>query len=150
MEYKYLYRGVNANLHKDTEGILLPKLMGEPFVREVFFGEKVYFGGGAVFGKSEQNAIVMHQQDSSEYKTSGVSTTPNYENAVKYATHNGKYESGVVYKVDASLLDKLEVKAYKVSEHAVKPAIPEDEEIILVAKDNAALPSEIIVEVIVI
>lgn len=126
----------------------MPKLVGEPFAREVFFGEKVYFGGGAVFGKSERNAVVMHQQDSSEYKTSGVSTTPNYENAVRYATHDGKYKLGVIYKIDASLLDKFKVKAYKVSDHAVKPAIPEDEEIILVAKDNSALPSEIIVEVI--
>ena len=147
MSDRYLYRGINSELYESMAGKLLPKLIGEPFEREVYFGEKLFYSSGAVFGRSERNAVLMHQQDSSKYKTSGVSMTPNYENAVKYATHNGKHSSGFVYKIDATLLNEYGIKACKVSEHVTIPAIPDDEEIILVASDNGALPVRIIVEV---
>ncbi|MBZ0131245.1 MAG: hypothetical protein K8F53_01405 [Rhodocyclaceae bacterium] len=117
-------------------------------IQPVYFGEKVYFGGGAVFGESERNAVIMHQQNSSEYPTPGVSTTPIYENAVRYATHKGRYSSGVVYKIDTALLAQYAVIAYPVSEYATKPAIPEDEEIILVASNFGVLPDGIIVDVV--
>jgi hypothetical protein len=52
-----------------------------------------------------------------------------------------------VYKIDTELLEKCGVSAYSVSEHATAPAIPDDEEVILVAKDFGPLPSEIVVEV---
>jgi hypothetical protein len=148
MNDRYLYRGVNPKMHADTGGTLTPKRIGEPFSREVYYGEKVYYGGGAVFGKTERNAVLMHQQNSNEYQTSGVSTTPIYENAVKYATNKGKYTSGIIYKIDTALLSQYDVKAYKVDEHVHIPAIPEDEEIILVAKDFGPLPKEIVIEVI--
>lgn len=114
----------------------------------MYWGEKVYWGGGAVYGESEKNAVIMHQQDSSEYPTSGVSTTPVFENAIRYATHNGKYASGFVYKIDADLLGQYGVTAYPVAEHAKKPAIPEDDEIILVASHFGVLPSGIVIQII--
>ena len=92
--------------------------------------------------------MVQHQRDSSKYPTSDVSTTPSLENARRYATHDKKYESGYVYKIDSDLLEKYGVAAYVVADHATLPAIPGDEEVILVALDFAALPSEIIVEVL--
>ena len=148
MSARYLYRGVNADFHRELGGELRPKLIGKPFKRPVYFGEKVYFGDGAVYGESERNAVIMHQQNSSEYPTSGVSTTPIFENAVRYATHDGRYSSGVVYKIDISLLAQYAVTAYPVSEHATKPAIPGDEEIILVASDFGVLPDGVIVDVV--
>jgi len=108
----------------------------------------VYYGGGATYGESQQNAVIMHQQDSSEYQTSGISTTPSFQNAARYATHNGKYSAGFVYKIDTQLLARYGVTAYEVAEHAVKPAIPSDEEVILVAKDFGLLPKGIVVEVV--
>jgi hypothetical protein len=148
MSSRYLYRGVNLELHRETGGELRPRATGKPFTRAVYYGEKAYYGAGAVYGVSEQNAVIMHQQDSSEYPTAGVSTTPIFENAVGYATHNGKYSAGFVYKIDTHLLSQFGVTAYPVAEHAEKPAIPDDEEIILVASDFGRLPNEIVIEVI--
>ncbi len=145
---QYLYRGVNPDLYRSTGGKLRPKACSEDFKRPVYYGEEVYYGDGTVYGESERNAVIMHQRDSSKYRTSGVSTTPIYENAVRYATHNGKHPSGYVYKIDTTLLEAHGVKAYSVDQHAVKPAIPEDQEVILVASDFGALPDEIIVEVV--
>jgi hypothetical protein len=148
MSDEILYRGANPDLHHRTGGKLKPKLEGEPFERHVHYGEDAYYSGGPVFGKSDRNAAIMHETDSSKYPTAGVSTTPIYENAVQYATHGGKYESGYVYKIDATLLDAYGVTAYYVNQHAVKPQIPEDQEVILVARDFGELPDEIIIEVI--
>ena len=145
-EVKYLYRGVNAELYKSTGGRLEPKLLGEKFERQAYWHEERYYRDGSVHGPSERNAVITHQRDSTKYPTSGISTTPNYERAVQYATHHGK--SGYVYKIDTALLDEHGVKAFPVDQHAVKPAIPEDREVILVAQDFGSLPDQIIVEVI--
>lgn len=144
---RYLYRGVNLDLHRRTGGKLKPKAVGEAFKRPVYYGQS-YFGDGSVHGESERNAVIMHQRNSSKYPTSGVSTTPIYENAVRYATHDGKHESGYVYKIDTTLLEAHGVKSHPVDQHAVKPQIPGDQEVILVARDFGELPDEIIVEVI--
>lgn len=145
---RYLYRGANPDLYRRTGGKLKPKAEGEPFKRHVYFGGETYFNDGSVYGESERNAVIMHQRNSSKYPTAGVSTTPIYENAVRYATHDGKHESGYVYKIDATLLESHGVTAYPVDHHAVKPQIPEDQEVILVARDFGELPVEIIIEVI--
>lgn len=143
---RYLYRGVNAKMHKDTGGKLEPKAIGEPFKRFVKYGQFKY--GQVTYGESAQNAVVSHQENSTEYPTSGVSTTPHFENAKAYATHQGKHTSGVVYKIDSELLIKAKVTAYKVIDFITRPAIPEDKEVILVAKDLGPLPDQIVVEVI--
>ncbi len=145
---RYLYRGFNTNLYHSTDGKLIPKACGENFKRFVYYGEDVYYGDGSVYGESERNAVVMHQRHSSKYPTSGISTTPIYENAVQYAIHNGKYKSGYVYKIDSAQLEAHGVKAFPVDQHATRPAIPEDQEVILVARDYGPLPNEIIVEII--
>ena len=144
---RYLYRGVNQDLYRSTGGKLRPKACGKDFKRPVYYGE-VYGGNGTVYGKSERNAVIMQQRDSSKYRTSGVSTTPIYENAVRYATHDGKHPSGYVYKIDTTLLEAHGVKAYPVNQHALKPAIPEDQEVILVACDYGVLLVQLIVDVV--
>ncbi len=143
---RYFYRGVNRDLHRRTGGKLKPKAEGKAFKRPVHYGE-TYYNDGTVFGESDRNAVIMHQRNSSKHPTSGISTTPIYENAVRYATHDGKHESGYVYKIDSTLLEAHGVTAYFVDQHAVKPQIPEDQEVILVARDFGELPDEIIVDV---
>jgi len=145
---RYLYRGVNQNLHQETRGKLIPRESGKPFKQFAYYGEDVYYGGGNTYGESEANAVIMHQIDSSRYPSSGISTTPIFENAKLYATHKGKHASGYVYKIDTSLLKAANVKAYSVDDHAVKPALPGDKEVILVAEDFRDLPDEVIVEII--
>ncbi len=53
-----------------------------------------------------------------------------------------------MYKIDTERLEAAQVTAYPVSDHATQPAIPGDEEVILVAADYGVLPEEIVVEVI--
>lgn len=144
---RYLYRGANPNLHQETGGKLVPKASGEDFKQGARYGV-THYGDGSVYGPSERNSVVAHQRDSAKNPTSGVSTTPIYENAMQYATHGGKHSSGYVYKIDTTLLKAHGVTPYPVDQHAVKPAILEDEEVILVASDFGALPDEIIVEVV--
>ena len=144
---RYLYRGVNFDLYKQSEGKLIPKEMGKPFKDHAYYGN-AYWGDGSVYGESETNVIIPHQRDSNKNPSSGVSTTPFYENAKIYATHNGKYETGFIYKIDTGKLAEFGVKYYEVSEYATQQAIPEDKEVILVAKDYSILPEEIIDEVI--
>ncbi|MDB5921170.1 MAG: hypothetical protein JWN13_106 [Betaproteobacteria bacterium] len=143
---RYLYRGVNADLYARTGGRLEPKAIGREFKRPVYFGEDVYFGGGSTFGESADNAALMHQENSSRYPSSGVSTTPHIEKARGYATHNN--QAGYIYKIDSARLQAAGITAYLVKEVAVHPAVPDDEEVILVARDYGALPAEVVVEVV--
>jgi len=146
--HRYLYRGVNPELYKRTNGQLLPKAVGEPFKKATYFGGDWYFGDGSVLGESERNAVVQHQRDSNKNLTSGISTTPIFDNAKRYATHNGTYSSGYIYKIDTELLQVHGVSHYAVAEHATMPTIPGDEEIILAAKDFGSLPAGIVLEVL--
>lgn len=144
---RFLFRGVNADIHHQNEGRIIPKALGKPFKSHAYWGG-AYWGDGSVYGESERNTVIQHQRDSSKYETSGISTTPIFENACRYATHDEKYSTGYVYKIDPSLFEKYEVTSHVVEEHATQPAIPGDKEVILVAKDFGLLPREIVVEVL--
>ena len=148
MTAMHLYRGVNSELYRKTAGQLLPKALGEPFNRAVYYGEQAYYGSGATYGASAANAVIMHQQNSSDYPTCGVSTTPILERAICYANHEGKYAAGFVYKIGTSLLAQFVVVAYNIAEYATKPHCPDDREVILVSADGGPLPAGIIVDVI--
>ncbi|MDR4493065.1 MAG: hypothetical protein R3B74_01330 [Nitrospirales bacterium] len=134
-------------MFRSTEGRLLPKAIGVEFKRAIKYGQGFKYGE-ITYGSSVKNAIMAHQKDSSTFPSSGVSTTPVFENAKAYALHNGVYTSGYVFKIDAELLKTVGVMAYDISETAPAPAISEDKEIILVAKDFGVLPTEIVIEII--
>ena len=144
----YLYRGVNPELYQASGGKLIPKAIGVPFRQWTKWGDGGRWGDGRVWGESEVNAVIMHQRDSSANPTSGVSTTPNLEHAKRYATHDGKHPSGYVYRIDSDLLAGHGVRQFRVADYARPPAIPEDEEVVLVAKNFGPLPNETIVEII--
>lgn len=95
---RYLYRGVNKKLYQESAGRLIPKNPGQPFKRLAYYDGDFYHGIGITYGESKTNAVIMHQIDSSRYSGSGISTTPIFENAKRYATHDGVYASGYVYK----------------------------------------------------
>lgn len=101
-----------------------------------------------MYGESERNAVIQHQRDSAKNPGAGISTTPFFENAKVYATHKGEYSSGYVFKIDSELLGEYNVSKYVVAEHATSPAIPGDQEVILVAQDFGPLPNQIIVDVV--
>ena len=124
----------------------MPKVIDTEFERGVYYGGETYFGDGSTYGDSAANAVLMHQRNSSKYPTSGVSTTPHIERARFYATHDNC--SGYIYKIDVGLLEAAGVEMHIVADYAAQPAIPEDSEVILVARDRGPLPSEVVAEVI--
>lgn len=144
---RYLYRGVNPEMYESTGGRLVPTAIGEPFKRQMKYGQGFKYGE-FTYGKSTKNAVMGHQRNSSAFPSSGVSTTPIFKNAKIYATHKRKYDSGYIFKIDTELLDSARVIAHDVSKYIAKPAIPGDKEVILVASDNGTLPPNIIVEII--
>ena len=149
-----LYRGVNKELHKENKGELRPK--GDKFTHEFYPSDHLYPSRSIFVGECEQNAVVTHQfaelRTEQEFRSAGISTTPIPERAKYYATHiydtNGLLTTtdGIIYVIDRSKLDKFEVEQKIVSELVEFPRYPEDEEVILVAKDRGNLPIEIVVE----
>ena len=144
---RFLYRGVNSDLYEKTGGKLIPKNIGKQFKDHAYW-DNAYWDDGSTWDESVANVIIPHQRDSSGNPSSGISTTPIYENAKIYATHNGKYSGAFIYKIDTEKLDEFNVSAYEVSDYATQPAIPDDKEVILVAEDFGILPDGIIDEVI--
>lgn len=153
MNKKYLYRGVSKSQYaKESKG-LEPKKVG-PFIYVFSCGEIIDSGNGRVFscgdgilcGENIENAILRHQIDQKAgFPTSGISTTPHYARAKFYATHNYT-TSGYVLIIDREVLIINGITEYIVSEYVAKPSVPEDDEIILVAKDGGILPISIILD----
>lgn len=145
MEARFLYRGVSLEMHNQSNGVLSPK--GTSFEGISHFDQGFHFDQGLTFDESEENAVVEHQRNSNCYPTSGVSTTPHWDRAKKYATRNGT-QDGIVYKLDRSKFPKYGIKEYVVKDYTNFPHIPEDDEVILVHEDHGNLPKDIIVEII--
>jgi hypothetical protein len=93
---RYLYRGVNEDIYNKNEAF---KQKGLSFLRLPEHGDEyASHGSGLVHGSSEINSILAHQTDSSKFPSSGISATPIFEIAKKYATYNKK--KGYVFKID--------------------------------------------------
>ena len=139
-----LFRGMNAEFYERHGGKLIPKETG-PFIKAPEFG--VAERGNSYWGANEENAVVTHQLHQAGYATCGISFTPIYERAVVYATHDGKFKKGFVYETDTQKCAELDVSIYTVSEIVPSPSIPEDKEVVLVAKEFGALPNKLITNV---
>ena len=148
----FLYRGVSKELHKKNNGRLIPK--GDKFTHMFYPSGHLYPSRGIFAGECEQNAVVTHQfaelMTEQGFRSAGISTTPISERAKYYATHinDSVTTDGYVYVIDCSKLDTCEVEQKIVSELVEFPSKPEDEEVILVAKNRGVLPTEIVVETI--
>jgi hypothetical protein len=143
---RYLYRGVSNDIFKNNRGKLVPKVP-ETFSYCFKCGEGLVCGQG-VAGTSEVNAVIRHQLDQAGFPTSGISTTPHFDRAKFYALGGHTHALGFVYKVDRELFALNGIREFIVAEYTVRPAAPEDDEVILVASDLGELPSDIIVDVI--
>jgi hypothetical protein len=143
VNFKVLYRGVNAEMYAATHGELCPKET-KAFLKSPKFGLAQW--GNAFWGENAENAVIEHQQHQVGHPTSGISTTPILERARFYATSGGKSPHGYVYIINVEVLASEGVTAYVVSDIVPMPSIPEDEEVILVANDFGALPKGIIIE----
>jgi hypothetical protein len=144
---RFLYRGVNPDLYAITGGQLVPKDVG-PFEYTFMHDGTVKHDGSATFGPSEQNAVLRHELDQEGFPTSGISTTPHLVRASHYATAEGKYPKGHVFKIDRTLLLGAQVKEYVVAQWLPFPSAPEDDEVILVAHDCGPLPMVIVNDIL--
>ena len=145
------YRGINKFQYEAERGKLLPK--GRHFVYYIKFGTFKF--GETKFGKSdadsERKSLIGHQENSNVFKTSGVSFTPHYKRALYYAFHNNKFDEGYVIAVDRDRFIKYSITEFIVKEKATKyyfdVKFPEDDEVILVHKDDGELPKGIITDI---
>jgi hypothetical protein len=141
----FLYRGVSHELHANNCG-LLPKAT-DSFEYSAKWDEAKW-DSGETWDRSVSNAVIRHQRDQKDVRTSGISTTPHIRRAEHYATHGGKRLSGIVYRIDRGMLAEFGVSELVVKDHATHPHIPEDDEVILVSANFGALPGGIVVEII--
>jgi hypothetical protein len=142
-----LYRGISERLYEETRGVLRPKVY-KPFQSFATAGERIsYCGSGIVCGESAANEVVRHEYMRSGEPTSGISTTPIFQRAVCYATHDGQYASGFIFTIDRNILSNYGVTQYIVKDIKPFPSVPEDEEVILVAHDFGDLPEGVILSV---
>ena len=144
MADSFLYRGISLKMHRKNDVTLSPK--DTKFKRTLHLDQGFHLDQGLTLGESEENAVVMHQVNSTSFPTSGVSTTPHFDRAKIYATHCSK--NGIIYKLDRSTFSKYGVKEYIVKEYTNFPQIPEDDEAILVHECHGNLPKEIIIDTI--
>lgn len=146
----YIYRGVSEKFDLDNVGQVKPKVFG-PFEHVFCWDEPGFeFDSGVTWDTTTNNAVIRHQFNQEGFPTSGISTTPHFKRAIAYVRGNNGCSNGFVYKIDRTLLAMHKVKEFVVSEYVRIPSIPEDDEIILVTHNAAALPEDVIVEKIMI
>lgn len=109
-ECKYLYRGVSECMHNRNQGRLIPKKFSG-FKYTFRLNEDVRLDNGAKLGNSPDNAVIRHQLRREGFPTSGISTTPFFEQAKFYATVSGKYP-GYIYKIERAILASSGVKEF--------------------------------------
>ena len=134
-------------MYKSNGGRLVPKKL-ESLTYAFHWGEPgTKYGSGIKYGSSETNAVIRHQLNQEGFPTSGISTTPLFERAKRYAISKDT-PRGYIYKIDRSLLQQYGVREFPVANFAKFPSVPEDQEVILVSSDFGELPPEIVIEVI--
>jgi len=140
----YLYRGFGIQVYDSVTRALTPKAPGQ---RTYLFSynENIKYDDSATYGQSEPNFVLRHQLNQEGYSTAGISTTPHRERAIFYALGGGKHSKGIILTIDRNLLTQHGVTEYIVSKTVKDPAVPEDNEVILVAQNGGPLPLEIVI-----
>jgi hypothetical protein len=109
--------------------------------------EQAQCGTGVQCGESFVNSVVAHQwMQKGVFSDSGVSTTPRYARAVRYALGE-EHRTGKVITFDTAILVQQGVQIYRVKAIVPHPAVPEDDEYVLVARNCGAIPSEAVLSV---
>ena len=151
-DLKFLYRGESKEMYEKNNGQLIPK--GNEFTHVFTPSDHLYPSNSIFVGECEQNAVVTHQSGElmaeQRFQSAGISTTPIFERARFYAIHirGSKTTDGWIYIINRNILRELGIEEKVVSELVEFPSIPEDQEVILVAKDRGTLPKEIIIQML--
>lgn len=145
---QFLYRGVSEELYQRLGGRLSPKRPNEIFSSYARAGAPhAVCGSGVQCGKSDINTVILHQWKQAGIPTSGISTSPVAERARFYALRGGQVGRGYIFKLAFDQLIRAGVAIYKVNELVPHPAIPEDDEHVLVASDFGSIPESAIVSI---
>lgn len=145
---EYLYRGMSLPMFEKLDGKLIPKKIGEIFSSIPCAGDAhAVCGSGIVAGDAPINSVIFHQWAQLGLPTSGVSSTPFEDRAEFYALSGGDNLEGYVFKLSINELINASVTIYKVNELVPSPAIPDDNEHILVADNFEAIPEKAIVSI---
>lgn len=128
MEFEYLYRGYNC--HKTLEQTLTPKAPSDnPESIPQFGDDRVQCGDSDFsFGYGIVNTIHSHEYGGNGDPSPGISTTPKFEVARRYALGVSGNLSGRVIKMSVAALKKSGVQIHRINECLTSPAIPEDDE----------------------
>jgi hypothetical protein len=142
------YRGVNSEMFSlISEGKFIhPK--SKEFGINFKHDGVVKHDGSATYGKSEWNAVLGHQIDSSKFETSGISMTPDIERAKYYALYCKENSFGYILEFDTSNFDNNEYEFIIVSNVVKSPKVPEDSEVILRRFDNSPISIQLISNII--
>ena len=146
MNKKYLYRGVSVSHDGKCEAKLSPKL-NAPFIHEFNASttEVLASDTRVTMGPSEINAVHLHQASQKGYPTSGISTTPHKDRARVYAQGVNEDLPGYIYTLDRDKFAVNGISEYIVSDYVANPAVPQDDEVILVAQDLSCIPEAVII-----
>ena len=148
---KYLYRGECEDLFQMRNGKLFPKKPYEKFAGYACAGaQHVVCGSGVQFGESDLNTVIQHQWAQAGIPTSGISSSPHMDRAKFYALIGGDAKKGYIFKLSVELLRECGVSIYRVNDWVPNPAVPQDDEHVLVAWDFGQIPESAIVEVMAI
>ena len=128
-------------MYRDIFSVLTPK-ESAPFSKRPAWDVAEW--DTSSWSPSETNAVVEHQHAQAGLPTSGLSTTPHFERARFYALGRKQSGCGFVVAIDISRASEFGVSYYVVEEIVRSPAIPDDDEVILVAKDFGVLPEQLV------
>ncbi len=129
-------------------GKLKPKKLGESFSSIPRAGDPhAVCNSGIVAGDASINSVVFHQWQQRGFPTSGISSTPFMYRAKFYALSGGKDSEGYIFKILVKELIRASVSIFRVNELVPHPAIPDDDEHILVADNFGELPKQVIASI---
>lgn len=140
-----LYRGLHESRYLNLTSILTPK-ESLPFVKPPKWG--IMQWDASTWDASAANAVIEHQHHQAGLPTSGLSTTPSLERARFYALGRAHSGCGYIVSFDRAKLKEHGVSQYIVNEMVPNPAIPEDNEVILVAPTFGPIPETTVIEVV--
>jgi len=138
-----LYRGIHESRFSGVKSALAPKELGL-FTKGPKWGVAQW--NTSTWGTSTINAVIEHQHAQAGLSTSGLSTTPFFERARVYALGRAATGCGYVLFIDFEKCRELGLEQYRVNTLVRNPAVPEDDEVILVAS-NGSIPEQIVLKI---
>ena len=141
----HLYRGVSEQKHLADGGKLVPAGDNIEIVMrrdDLDRGAEIRRDGTFQRGPSETNTVRGHHLVSGIHDGCFISTTENFQIAVRFATREGSVD-GIVYVLDQSKFSSLGVVSMKFPD----PRYPSEEEVSIRAADGGEIPPEAIIDV---